>query len=636
MYKIITVFVFFLIINGIAAQNKNQIEVYGCFTWDKKNDSIFYSQNRKQSNIDFSIGFDKKIEKITPAKNNYSKDNNLLITHIDSSVIWLIITDEGIKKKPMPNACVAVEKLVFNDVKSSISVNIAYDKYYLLQNNLDLLALATIDGNIYTDFKYDYIAPLYHPTKKDPILFKFSEPNTKYIGLINQEGVEVLPSAYSKLEVCYGKNNKISDAFTHIIFEIDGKKGLMNNKFEVLIPPTYQYLSYSSLIGSEKEYFIFSHNDSIEKYGNKLAVGIIDEDNKIILPDDFSDISQYGRSEFKSDEYKTVSPLYYFFLASKDTAVNKKYAVFSGKTVQPITDYVFDNWIIRDTLRYDYYGSAPYIKPIENSFAFKFMDRLNYDYTSYSSYVILQKNAKQTLYDTNGNMLISADWDSIELTPNHNFFLCTKKNRQCIVSNKNKIIIPAKYDHIYTPIESHVFFVGKKQRKGDIRYALFDTTGKKKTDFVFIHDTIIHENYSVSDISNSLDEVVWDTIRRVDTSYINVGENYLFYNKLFVLKHSKNKLYGLYDFAGNNVLAHKYVGIHFLPSKKRERQIKPHLSYIAVKNEQNMCALFSPKVEQLTDFKYQYIYYLRGKMSFAAKTADNREIELDENGKEIK
>lgn len=454
-------------------------------------------------------------------------------------------------------------------------------------------------GKIIINPEYDYIQ-IPNPSKPVFIaLFDYNKDTQEYNSkVLNEKGKEILTS-YKNVQAIPNNNTSSANSYlTSILkYKQDDKYGIITIDGKTVTKPVYESID------------VLEYKDEVLKVKQNDKFGLIDINGDIIIKPEYNSIA--------TDSYYNQSSKYqkagYIVNVVTEQGYRYGYINSQGKqvldtmftNVKRITEVKDDNNTYLITYKN---GQAGLLKNgqtvIENEY-----EDISYDVTN--NILVLQKNAKQGVYDLAGNMILPIQYDNIEtmgtlinatkdgklmvfnvsgtvqdenslkaMYPENNYYITVDRNGKYGVADQNKnSIINNEYNYIEYAFDK--YFIATKNEK----IGVIDETGNivipiENSIVQNINGTkiiqIINSETNVSDIYNSkMEKVLSQSDLRIylkenyiklvsadDIKYIDYDGNLKNAQEIFtnntVFAKKENGKWGYVDRSGNTVVDYKY------------------------------------------------------------------------------
>lgn len=454
-------------------------------------------------------------------------------------------------------------------------------------------------GKIIINPEYDYIQI---PNPSKPIfiaLFDYNKDTQEYNSkVLNEKGKEILTS-YKNVQAIPNNNTSSTNSYlTSILkYKQDDKYGIITIDGKTVTKPVYESIE------------VLEYKDEVLKVKQNDKFGLININGDVIIKPEYNSIA--------TDSYYNQSSKYqkagYIVNVVTEQGYRYGYINSQGKqvldtmftNVKRITEVKDDNNTYLITYKN---GQAGILKNgqtvIENEY-----EDISYDVTN--NVLVLQKNAKQGVYDLAGNMILPIQYDNIEILgtlinatkdgklmvfnvsgtvqdenslkamyPENNYYITVDRNGKYGVADQNKnLIINNEYNYIEYAFDK--YFIATKNEK----IGVIDETGNivipiENSIVQNINGTkiiqIINSETNVSDIYNSkMEKVLSQSDSRIylkenyiklvsadDIKYIDYDGNLKDAQEIFtnntVFAKKENGKWGYVDRSGNTVVDYKY------------------------------------------------------------------------------
>lgn len=454
-------------------------------------------------------------------------------------------------------------------------------------------------GKIIINPEYDYIQI---PNPSKPIfiaLFDYNKDTQEYNSkVLNEKGKEILTS-YKNVQAIPNNNTSSTNSYlTSILkYKQDDKYGIITIDGKRVTKPVYESIE------------VLEYKDEVLKVKQNDKFGLININGDVIIKPEYNSIA--------TDSYYNQSSKYqkagYIVNVVTEQGYRYGYINSQGKqvldtmftNVKRITEVKDDNNTYLITYKN---GQAGILKNgqtvIENEY-----EDISYDVTN--NVLVLQKNAKQGVYDLAGNMILPIQYDNIEILgtlinatkdgklmvfnvsgtvqdenslkamyPENNYYITVDRNGKYGVADQNKnSIINNEYNYIEYAFDK--YFIATKNEK----IGVIDETGNivipiENSIVQNINGTkiiqIINSETNVSDIYNSkMEKVLSQSDSRIylkenyiklvsadDIKYIDYDGNLKDAQEIFtnntVFAKKENGKWGYVDRSGNTVVDYKY------------------------------------------------------------------------------
>lgn len=454
-------------------------------------------------------------------------------------------------------------------------------------------------GKIIINPEYDYIQI---PNPSKPIfiaLFDYNKDTQEYNSkVLNEKGKEILTS-YKNVQAIPNNNTSSTNSYlTSILkYKQDDKYGIITIDGKTVTKPVYESIE------------VLEYKDEVLKVKQNDKFGLININGDVIIKPEYNSIA--------TDSYYNQSSKYqkagYIVNVVTEQGYRYGYINSQGKqvldtmftNVKRITEVKDDNNTYLITYKN---GQAGILKNgqtvIENEY-----EDISYDVTN--NVLVLQKNAKQGVYDLAGNMILPIQYDNIEILgtlinatkdgklmvfnvsgtvqdenslkamyPENNYYITVDRNGKYGVADQNKnSIINNEYNYIEYAFDK--YFIATKNEK----IGVIDETGNivipiENSIVQNINGTkiiqIINSETNVSDIYNSkMEKVLSQSDSRIylkenyiklvsadDIKYIDYDGNLKDAQEIFtnntVFAKKENGKWRYVDRSGNTVVDYKY------------------------------------------------------------------------------
>lgn len=454
-------------------------------------------------------------------------------------------------------------------------------------------------GKIIINPEYDYIQI---PNPSKPIfiaLFDYNKDTQEYNSkVLNEKGKEILTS-YKNVQAIPNNNTSSTNSYlTSILkYKQDDKYGIITIDGKTVTKPVYESIE------------VLEYKDEVLKVKQNDKFGLININGDVIIKPEYNSIA--------TDSYYNQSSKYqkagYIVNVVTEQGYRYGYINSQGKqvldtmftNVKRITEVKDDNNTYLITYKN---GQAGILKNgqtvIENEY-----EDISYDVTN--NVLVLQKNAKQGVYDLAGNMILPIQYDNIEILgtlinatkdgklmvfnvsgtvqdenslkamyPENNYYITVDRNGKYGVADQNKnSIINNEYNYIEYAFDK--YFIATKNEK----IGVIDETGNivipiENSIVQNINGTkiiqIINSETNVSDIYNSkMEKVLSQSDSRIylkenyiklvsadDIKYIDYDGNLKDAQEIFtnntVFAKKENGKWGYVDRSGNTAVDYKY------------------------------------------------------------------------------
>lgn len=454
-------------------------------------------------------------------------------------------------------------------------------------------------GKIIINPEYDYIQI---PNPSKPIfiaLFDYNKDTQEYNSkVLNEKGKEILTS-YKNVQAIPNNNTSSTNSYlTSILkYKQDDKYGIITIDGKTVTKTVYESIE------------VLEYKDEVLKVKQNDKFGLININGDVIIKPEYNSIA--------TDSYYNQSSKYqkagYIVNVVTEQGYRYGYINSQGKqvldtmftNVKRITEVKDDNNTYLITYKN---GQAGILKNgqtvIENEY-----EDISYDVTN--NVLVLQKNAKQGVYDLAGNMILPIQYDNIEILgtlinatkdgklmvfnvsgtvqdenslkamyPENNYYITVDRNGKYGVADQNKnSIINNEYNYIEYAFDK--YFIATKNEK----IGVIDETGNivipiENSIVQNINGTkiiqIINSETNVSDIYNSkMEKVLSQSDSRIylkenyiklvsadDIKYIDYDGNLKDAQEIFtnntVFAKKENGKWGYVDRSGNTVVDYKY------------------------------------------------------------------------------
>lgn len=456
MKRIITLFIFVLLVKNIAFCQNNEIEYYEyeVYTYDSIGTPILIEDPEYKviaTEDESTYGIKNRNGEIVIALGKYQS-----LSQVDRGMI--IAQKDG--------------KAGIIDITERTLVPFIYDNMRSFSCCPDLAPVIKNGKQGFINRKGDITIPLEYDADPDLHLAYFYKPglailmkNGKY-GVIDSCNNAIIPFKYSKIEwfsnqdcfiitnekkwACFSFEGKpLSDFSDYIIISQSESSALpANNRLNVPIPITTSkhQKEYAYIDKSQHIIVPFGVYDYIEPFGlgrkaivaNKGRYGIIDEHGKLVLPLTYDLIERPSRYS----DYANI------FVATKGNKITILNEHANAIPTEGIVSYRYGN---ADLLVSDIHNKK---------------GRVNY----------------------NGQLTIPFEYDTL-FHFNDTTIIATKGNRYGLISRENQIIKPFEYRKIYQ-LTSDLVFINREGKAG-----IYDEEGKIKIPFEYdaIYDTFYND-----------------------------------------------------------------------------------------------------------------------------------------------
>lgn len=454
-------------------------------------------------------------------------------------------------------------------------------------------------GKIIINPEYDYIQI---PNPSKPIfiaLFDYNKDTQEYNSkVLNEKGKEILTS-YKNVQAIPNNNTSSTNSYlTSILkYKQDDKYGIITIDGKTVTKPVYESIE------------VLEYKDEVLKVKQNDKFGLININGDVIIKPEYNSIA--------TDSYYNQSSKYqkagYIVNVVTEQGYRYGYINSQGKqvldtmftNVKRITEVKDDNNTYLITYKN---GQAGILKNgqtvIENEY-----EDISYDVTN--NVLVLQKNAKQGVYDLAGNMILPIQYDNIEILgtlinatkdgklmvfnvsgtvqdenslkamyPENNYYITVDRNGKYGVADQNKnSIINNEYNYIEYAFDKY-FIATKNEKIGVIDETRNIVIPIENSIVQNINGTkiiqIINSETNVSDIYNSkMEKVLSQSDSRIylkenyiklvsadDIKYIDYDGNLKDAQEIFtnntVFAKKENGKWGYVDRSGNTVVDYKY------------------------------------------------------------------------------
>ena len=256
-------------------------------------------------------------------------------------------------------------------------------------------------GKTIIEPQYDYIQI---PNPSKPIfvcLYDYNVENKEYTSKILNENNKEILSKYKNIQAIPNNNTSISNSYqTQILrYKENGKYGLISINGNEITPAIYESIE------------TLEYKDGILKIKKDGKYGLIDINGEEVVKPEFNSISTDGYY----DENSKYDKAGYIVNIRTDEGYRYGYINHKGRqildtmytNIKRITEIKNDNYVYLITYNN---GKAGIIKNgqtlLENLYE-------NIEFDSTNNILILQQNAKQGVYDIEGNMILPIQYENI-------------------------------------------------------------------------------------------------------------------------------------------------------------------------------------------------------------------------------
>lgn len=414
------------------------------------------------------------------------------------------------------------------------------------------------------------------------------------------------------------KDQDISTLTTYFSIYENNKWGVMDNKGNIIIEPTYEEMV---LIPDENtDLFVCTYNVNYndETYETK----VLNAENEEILTEyenvevmqntDGSDIwyekdilryeanGKYGLIDFEGKEVipAEYDDIYVLDGIEKSIVVEKdgKKGLVSSSTGEIVisTDYKEISALSED------YQDGYIVKNSENKCGIIAIDKKvileeKYDdikNVSGNGYYVVVSEEETKVVDQTGKVILDKGFDSIE-SIDINSFVVINKDKYGVISLDGKEIIPSKYEDIKHAFSN--YYIAKK----DGKYGIIDSENNAKVEFEYKSMNYIktaefieadNENYKTDIFDSNLNKVLEDIIiseLNTDSGYLRVRKDseYKYYNFKFEEKTNFDVL------STNTLFLYKENGKYGYKNKAGEKIVDPIYDDAKEQNKFGYCAV---------------------------------------------
>ena len=418
-----------------------------------------------------------------------------------------------------------------------------------------------------------------------------------------------------------GLTKDVSTLTTYISIYEDDKWGVIDNKGEKIIEPTYDEMvivpdenkpvfictydvdystgTYKTKVLNENGKTILEEYDLVEVIENSTNASVWYEKDVLKFErDGKKGLINYKGKVVLEPEYDSIEALpgiENILLLEKE----EKIGIYNIA----INDIVIETVYKEITALTDDYSQGYIVKNNEDKVGVIAADKkqvldCKYDeikgFSDSNCYVVVE-NGKKELLDENGNVLLDSGFDTIEGIHSDNVVI-VKNNKYGIITKENKEIIKPEYDNLKYAFEDY-YIAEKNGKKG-----LIDINNNIKIDLVYETMTYVNEaNLLIADkdvehtdiINSMLEVVIKDVIiseLNVEYGYIRIrfDDEYKYFN--FKLEEKTN----IEMLSTNTLFLIKENGKYGYVNKNGEKIVNPiyddakeqnHFGYCAVKKD---------------------------------------------------
>ncbi|MFB9080046.1 WG repeat-containing protein [Flavobacterium procerum] len=459
---------------------------------------------------------DKKYEYVSDFENNYAtfrtfNDKMGLIDSVGNVIIKpvynYIHNDKDLKNLFEAGKIINKKfKRGFIDLQGNIKIPFEYDDVFYMENNLVRVSKNNKVGVVNLENKQ--ILPIQHDYIRNNKGILFVQTNNT-IDLFNSQGKQLTRFKASDMDLFnYGKtivtlqnkNTLVIDSLGTIVLNL-----IKDHRFEEVTEPNIYIIlntvtKKKGLINSSGQYEIECKYDDISLSDNVYTVknngkeGLIDGKDKILKPliydvlygafygDTISFKNQYHATKgnlkgiinpfLEKDiipiAYKQVERFYNYYITANSEDKNGLFSP-NGQVVIP-EDYDFYNstrnkiFAVKD--------SKKYILTVENNsyteteiFTGEFVKN-EYSYIGFpkSNFQIFKDKKKFGVISNKNKIALPAEYDSIKEIYSTGEFVVSKNNKYGVVNSENQILLELKYDS-FKIIKEYIRFGIKGQKK---------------------------------------------------------------------------------------------------------------------------------------------------------------------------
>ena len=275
-------------------------------------------------------------------------------------------------------------------------------------------------GNVIINPEYDYIQI---PNPSKPIfvcLFNYNTDERDYSSKILNENGDEIYTNYTNIQAIPNNNTSSQNSYQPWIlrYKQDGKYGLLNINGKKITDPIYDSIE------------TLEYKDGVLKVSQGDKYGLISLDGEVLIKPEYNSISTDGYynqdSKYEAAGYivnvKTNEGYRYGYINSE----GKQTLDTMFTSLKRLTEIKEDNNVYLITYKN---GLAGLLKNgqtiIENEYE-------DIEYDNINNILLLQKNAKQGVYDLSGNMILPIQYDSIKFM---GIYINAEQNGELLVFN---------------------------------------------------------------------------------------------------------------------------------------------------------------------------------------------------------
>lgn len=326
--------------------------------------------------------------------------------------------------------------------------------------------------------------------------------------------------------------------------EKDGKWGMIDEKGKLVIPYKYD--------------FIFGFFDGTCKVVNESKQGLIDKTGAEIIPIEYKIISRMGDGLFECETVDAKNKVYntkgesteYFYdyvgglyedMIVVERDGKKGYINSELKEVIPCIyrdAFDFGNGlaaVIKDSYRYIIDKTGKII--ISNS-PYEETGKYIMSSNGIGSFSEGLASVKEGFIDTEGNLVISFDYDSSTWKFNNGLVRVEKNDKYGFINSKGEVVVPLIYDYAASDFKEGLVIVakgGKWYDREDSKYGFVNTKGEEVVPCIYDYAEDFHNGYA-----------------RVSIGGEGVGSRYTGGKFGMVDKNGKEVVPCKYDYVGNS------------------------------------------------------------------------------------
>lgn len=275
-------------------------------------------------------------------------------------------------------------------------------------------------GNVIINPEYDYIQI---PNPSKPIfvcLFNYNTDERDYSSKILNENGDEIYTNYTNIQAIPNNNTSSQNSYQPWIlrYKQDGKYGLLNINGKKITDPIYDSIE------------TLEYKDGVLKVSQGDKYGLISLDGEVLIKPEYNSISTDGYYN-QDSKYEAAG---YIVNVKTDEGYRYGYINSEGKqtldtmftSLKRLTEIKEDNNVYLITYKN---GLAGLLKNgqtiIENEYE-------DIEYDNINNILLLQKNAKQGVYDLSGNMILPIQYDSIKFM---GIYINAEQNGELLVFN---------------------------------------------------------------------------------------------------------------------------------------------------------------------------------------------------------